>query len=248
VLVCTPTLELGVNIGDLEGVAMRSIPPSPANYAQRAGRTGRETRTGIIAGFARGTPHDGYFFDHPDEVITGGIPPPRFNLDNLAALERHVHSLVLEEAALEYASNLEPMLTDRGELIESNVGDLIRRLDQAAAGAAARAESIFGGVAGVTSAWLQVVTAAFPGKVRAALIQRGALIADAVLRMSNLGQRVGLNRAEEFTESSYRRLAQKLREDHKYAYLPSVLARLSQTRAHCILDRAVNIGPNAIYY
>src|ERR1039458_2294254 len=42
--------------------------------------------------------------------------------------------------------------------------------------------------------------------------------------MSDLGQRVGLNRAEEFTESSYRRLAQKLRSDHRYAYLPSVLA------------------------
>jgi hypothetical protein len=224
VLVCTPTLELGVNIGDLEGVAMRNVPPSPANYAQRAGRTGRETRTGIIAGFARNTPHDGYFFDHPDEVISGAIPPPRFNLENLAAIERHVNSLVLEEAALEYASSLEPMLTDRGDLIESNVGALIQLLEQASPGAKGRALDIFGNVAGVTDAWLKIVTASFPGKVRAALIQRGALIADAVRRMTDLGTRVGLNRAEEFTESSYRRLAQKLREDHRYAYLPSVLA------------------------
>jgi hypothetical protein len=141
-------------------------------------------------------------------VISGAIPPPRFNLNNLAALERHVNSLVLEEAALEYANNLEPMLTDRGELIESNVGDLIRRLEQATAGAAVRAESIFGSVAGVTSVWLRGVTAAFSGKVQAALIQRGALIADAVRRMSDLGQRVGLNRSEEITESSYRRLEQ----------------------------------------
>jgi hypothetical protein len=109
-------------------------------------------------------------------------------------------------------------------LIESNVGDLIRLLEEAAPGAAARAEDIFGSVTGVTGTWLQRVTAAFPAKVRAALVQRGALIADAVRRMSELGQRVGLNRAEEITESSYRRLAQKLREDHKYAYLPSVLA------------------------
>ena len=92
---------------------------------------------------------------NPDEVISGAIPPPRFNLDNLAALERHVNSVVLEEAALEYANSLEPMLTDRGELIESNVGDLIRRLEEAAADAAVRAESIFGRVSGVTRAWLQ---------------------------------------------------------------------------------------------
>jgi hypothetical protein len=224
VLVCTPTLELGVNIGDLEGVAMRNVPPSPANYAQRAGRTGRETRTGIIAGFARGTPHDGYFFDHPDEVITGSIPPPRFNLENLAAIERHVNSLVLEEAALEFASNLEPLLTDRGDIIENNLADLIRRLEQAAPGARARAEQIFGPVAGATADWLDSIVSAFPGRVRAAIEQRGALIAGAVRRMSELGTRVGLNRAEEITEASYRRLAQKLREDYKYAYLPTVLA------------------------
>jgi superfamily II DNA/RNA helicase/very-short-patch-repair endonuclease len=224
VLVCTPTLELGVNIGDLEGVAMRNVPPSPANYAQRAGRTGRETRTGIIAGFARGTPHDGYFFDHPEEVIAGAIPPPRFNLENLAAIERHVNSLVLEEAALEFASSLEPFLTDRGEVIESNVNDLVRRLEQAAPQAGTRAQAIFGAVAGVTEAWLTSVASAFPRRVRTVLAQRGALIADAVRRMSDLGTRVGLNRAEEITEASYRRLAQKLREDHKYAYLPTVLA------------------------
>ena len=98
---------------------MRSV---PAVLAAKPGPA-------IIAGFARGTPHDGYFFDHPDEVICGAIPPPRFNLENLAALERHVNSLVLEEAALDYANSLEPMLTDRGELIESNVGDLVRRLE-----------------------------------------------------------------------------------------------------------------------
>ncbi|HPU74187.1 MAG TPA: DEAD/DEAH box helicase [Bryobacteraceae bacterium] len=224
VLVCTPTLELGVNIGDLEGVAMRNVPPSPANYAQRAGRTGRETRTGIIAGFARGTPHDGYFFDHPDEVIAGAIPPPRFNLENLAAIERHVNSLVLEEATLEFSSNLEPLLTDRGELIENNVTELIRRLEQAAPAARARAERIFGAVNGVTTAWLDSIVSAFPGRVRRAIEQRGALIAEAVRRMSELGTRVGLNRAEEITEASYRRLAQKLREDYKYAYLPTVLA------------------------
>jgi superfamily II DNA/RNA helicase len=209
VLVCTPTLELGVNIGDLEGVAMRNIPPSPANYAQRAGRTGRETRTGVIAGFARGTPHDGYFFDHPDEVISGAIPPPRFNLENPAALERHVHSLVLEQAALDYASNLEAFLTDRGELIENNAAELVKRLAQAAPGAKQRAGQIFDGLPSVSESWLETVVGAFPQKVRSALVQRGALIADAVRRMSELGTRVGLNRSEEFTESSYRRLAQK---------------------------------------
>jgi ATP-dependent helicase YprA (DUF1998 family) len=38
--VCTPTLELGVDIGALDAVLMRNVPPSAANYWQRAGAQG----------------------------------------------------------------------------------------------------------------------------------------------------------------------------------------------------------------
>jgi hypothetical protein len=109
-------------------------------------------------------------------------------------------------------------------VIESNVRELLEKLAQSGRGARDRAIQIFDNMPGVTENWLGSVVDSFPQKVRGALVQRGALIADAVHRMSELGTRVGLNRAEEFTESSYRRLAQKLREDYKYAYLPSVLA------------------------
>jgi hypothetical protein len=224
VLVCTPTLELGVNIGDLEGVAMRNVPPSPANYAQRAGRTGRETRTGVIAGFARSTPHDGYFFDHPEEVISGAIPPPRFNLSNLSAIARHVGSLVLEAAALDYPSNLERYLGENGNPVEPSLTELISRIEAAIPEGRDRAVVVFGGIEGVTPEWIAEVTARFPADVRAAIVQRGDLIAEAARRMTELGSRVGLNRAEENAESSYRNLARKLRSDHRHAYLPAVLA------------------------
>src|SRR5437016_1593922 len=122
---------------------MRNIPPAPPITLN--GQVAPDAKHGpaSIAGFARGTPHDGYFFDHPDEVISGGIPLPRFNLENLAALERHVNSLVLEQAALDYASNLEVFLTDRGELIENNASELVKRLAQAAPEAKKRASQIF---------------------------------------------------------------------------------------------------------
>src|SRR5262249_25615373 len=66
VLVCTPTLEMGVDIGDLPSVFMRNVPPGPANYAQRSGRAGRRDRIALINAFALDRAHDTYFFDRPE--------------------------------------------------------------------------------------------------------------------------------------------------------------------------------------
>ena len=43
VLSCTPTLELGIDIGDLSAVILASVPRRPASYVQRVGRAGRRT-------------------------------------------------------------------------------------------------------------------------------------------------------------------------------------------------------------
>lgn len=65
VLVWAPTMELGIDIGDLSTIHMRNVPPSASHYAQRAGRAGRKGQPSLVAvfcgvGFARG-PHDQYF-------------------------------------------------------------------------------------------------------------------------------------------------------------------------------------------
>lgn len=99
-LVCTPTMELGINIGDLSAIFMRNVPPNPSNYAQRAGRAGRKGQPSIIevfcgVGTQRG-PHDQYFYRFPEKIIAGKIAAPRFLMDNEALIRTHIHSLVLE--------------------------------------------------------------------------------------------------------------------------------------------------------
>ena len=87
-LSCTPTLEMGINIGDLSSLAMCSVPPKPSNYLQRAGRAGRVDGNAFILAVANGRPHDLYFFLEPEEMIQGVVETPGCFLDASAVLER----------------------------------------------------------------------------------------------------------------------------------------------------------------
>ncbi len=95
VLSCSTTFELGVDLGELETIFMRNVPPEPSNYIQRAGRAGRRLETvGFTLTFAQLRSHDLTYFKEPEKMVEGRINPPVVELRNEKIIRRHLHSIV----------------------------------------------------------------------------------------------------------------------------------------------------------
>ena len=88
VLSCTPTLEMGIDIGDLSTVILCSMPPAQSQFLQRAGRAGRKDGNALTIAVANAKPHDLYFYSDPLDMIAGNVEPPRIFLRASAVLER----------------------------------------------------------------------------------------------------------------------------------------------------------------
>ena len=111
---------MGVDVGDLETVFLRDVPPLPANYAQRAGRAGRSVNAAAYAlTFAKLSSHDLSFFREPDKMISGIILPPIFKVDNEKIVRRHIYAVALsmffaENESLYNHNNADKFINEKG--------------------------------------------------------------------------------------------------------------------------------------
>jgi ATP-dependent helicase YprA (DUF1998 family) len=123
-LVASPTLELGVDIGALDLVLCRNVPPTAANYWQRVGRAGRRRRMAVVYVYCRQAIHDAYFFEEPTRLLGAPIRPPRFNLKNDVLVRKHVHAAVLSEL-LRIARDDEDAQLALSEAVPQYVGEYL---------------------------------------------------------------------------------------------------------------------------
>ncbi|MGH3793508.1 MAG: helicase-related protein [Pseudonocardiaceae bacterium] len=99
VLTCTPTLELGIDIGDLSTVTLASLPRAPANYLQRVGRAGRSTGNALVLATVPSNPRDLYYLAEPKHLIDGEVTPPAAYLGATELLHRQYFAFCLDRVA-----------------------------------------------------------------------------------------------------------------------------------------------------
>ena len=107
-LSATPTLEMGINIGDLSTLILCSVPPEQANYVQRIGRAGRRDGNALNVTVAMARPHDMWFWTDPLEMISGQVKTPGVHLEAVAILRRQFAAFTLDRWVAEegaYASS-----------------------------------------------------------------------------------------------------------------------------------------------
>lgn len=120
-----PTMELGVDIGDLDALLLYGTPPNVNAYLQRVGRAGRDSGSSLVHSVSQRNPIDFYYYDNPTELIESEPRPVPLNEHNESVLDVSLTWAVFDFVAAEFTIPWEVQYPGRyGEL---QGGDQFRR-------------------------------------------------------------------------------------------------------------------------
>ena len=107
ILACSTTMEMGVDLGDLELVVMESIPPHPANYKQRAGRSGRndDARSACITLCSSDAVGHRVLRDPMQTIIQRKVEMPFVDWDSPTIIQRHVNAFLYRQSGIFFSDN-----------------------------------------------------------------------------------------------------------------------------------------------
>lgn len=133
-LFCSPTMELGIDISQLNIVHMRNVPPRPDNYAQRSGRAGRSGQSALVYTYCSTySPHDRNYFKNRIQMVHGVVVPPKIDITNEELVLSHLNAYVLMELQLPIHSKMEELIDLEEsslpirENIQASLADMIER-------------------------------------------------------------------------------------------------------------------------